>query len=183
MQTYALVTAAGPSLAPVSDTRPVSAHIQPSVGPAPAPASGTPAAVVAASFQASARPARTRAVMGLPNNIRNVAMISRASAGKSTLTDVLVEHAGTIGPPANTEWAASRTGEQERRISVKPLSVSMCFEFDLAVERAANAADAGSCCIPKCFVRRNMLCLPTWYACVCACVCLVCVCMCVSACI
>ena len=171
------MTAAGPALVQVSDTRPVFAHIQPSVGPAPAPASVNPAAVAAASFQVSARPARTRAVMGLPNNIRNVAMISRASAGKSTLTDVLVQHAGTIGPPANTEWTSSRSGEQERRISVKPLSVSMCFEFDFAVERAADAADAGSCCIPKCpsvsFVVICCACLPGMRVCVR--VCLVCV--------
>jgi len=84
-----------------------------------------------------------RSIMNLTNNIRNMSVIAHVDHGKSTLTDSLVQKAGIIASnkAGDARFTDTRADEQERGITIKSTGISMYFEFDIAAERAADAAD------------------------------------------
>jgi len=85
-----------------------------------------------------------RAIMDLTDNIRNMSVIAHVDHGKSTLTDSLVQKAGIIASnkAGDARFTDTRADEQERGITIKSTGISMYFEFDIKMERAADAADA-----------------------------------------
>jgi elongation factor 2 len=82
--------------------------------------------------------------MDLTNNIRNMSVIAHVDHGKSTLTDSLIQKAGIISADSagKGRFMDTRADEQERTITIKSTGISLYFEFDIAMERAADAADA-----------------------------------------
>jgi len=72
-----------------------------------------------------------RALMGKPNNIRNISVIAHVDHGKSTLTDSLISKAGIIAgaKAGEARFTDTRADEQERSITIKSTSVSLYYEY------------------------------------------------------
>lgn len=74
-----------------------------------------------------------RAIMGNPDNIRNMSVIAHVDHGKSTLSDSLVAKAGIISAATAGEgrYMDTREDEQERGVTIKATGISLYYEMDL----------------------------------------------------
>ena len=74
-----------------------------------------------------------REIMGVADNIRNMAVIAHVDHGKSTLTDSLIARAGIIAKEkaGDCRFTDGRPDEAERGITIKSTGVSLYYEYDI----------------------------------------------------